>query len=51
MLGGVGPWPSGEEPTHAGIRFVNFTLPGRPTLGPTAETARIAEDGGVSVFT
>jgi F420-dependent oxidoreductase-like protein len=36
-----------------GIHFVNFTLPGSPeSLGPTlAETARIAEDSGVSVFT
>jgi F420-dependent oxidoreductase-like protein len=36
-----------------GIHFVNFTLPGAPaTLGPTlAETARIAEESGVSVFT
>ena len=38
---------------RVGSHFVNFTLPGAPTtLGPTlAETARIAEDGGVSVFT
>jgi F420-dependent oxidoreductase-like protein len=36
-----------------GIHFVNFTLPGSPaSLGTTlAETARIAEDAGVSVFT
>ena len=38
---------------RVGIHFVNFTLPGAPaTLGPTlAETARIAEESGVSVFT
>jgi len=38
---------------RVGIHFINFTLPGAPaSLGPTlAETARIAEDGGVSVFT
>jgi len=38
---------------RVGIHFVNFTLPGAPeTLGPTlAETARVAEDAGVSVFT
>src|ERR1700682_2569556 len=38
---------------RVGIHFVNFTLPGAPeTLGPTlAATARMAEDGGVSVFT
>ncbi|HUY21112.1 MAG TPA: LLM class F420-dependent oxidoreductase [Acidimicrobiales bacterium] len=38
---------------RVGIHFVNFTLPGAPeSLGPTlAATARIAEDGGVSVFT
>ena len=36
-----------------GIHFVNFTLPGTPeSLATTlAETARIAEDGGVSAFT
>ena len=38
---------------HVGIHFVNFTLPGAPaslaaTLG---ETARIAEEGGVTTFT
>ena len=38
---------------RVGIHFVNFTLPGAPeSLGPTlAETARIAEDSGVSMFT
>jgi len=38
---------------RVGIHFVNFTLEGAPeTLGPTlAETARIAEESGVSVFT
>ena len=38
---------------RVGIHFVNFSLPGGPeALGPTlATTARIAEDGGVSVFT
>jgi F420-dependent oxidoreductase-like protein len=38
---------------RVGIHFVNFTLPGGPeALGPTlAATARVAEDGGVSVFT
>lgn len=38
---------------RVGIHFVNFALPGAPeSLGPTlAETARIAEQGGVSVFT
>jgi len=38
---------------RVGIHFVNFTLPGGPeALGPTlAETARVAEDSGVSVFT
>lgn len=38
---------------RVGVHFVNFTLPGAPeSLGPTlAETARIAEDGGVAVFT
>lgn len=38
---------------RVGIHFVNFTLPGVPaTLGPTlAETARIADESGVSVFT
>jgi len=38
---------------RVGIHFVNFTLPGSPgSLGPVlAETARTAEDGGVSVFT
>jgi F420-dependent oxidoreductase-like protein len=38
---------------RVGIHFVNFTLPGAPeSLGPTlAETARIAEDSGVSLFT
>ena len=37
---------------QVGIHFVNFTLPGAPqSLGPTlAATARLAEDGGVSVF-
>jgi len=37
---------------QVGIHFVNFTLPGAPqSLGPTlAATARMAEDGGVSVF-
>jgi len=36
-----------------GIHFVNFTLPGEPaTLAQTlATTARIADEGGVSVFT
>src|SRR5512145_417542 len=38
---------------HVGIHFVNFTLPGAPaslaaTLG---QTARIAEEGGVTTFT
>lgn len=38
---------------RVGIHFVNFTLPGAPeSLGPTlAETARVAEDSGVSLFT
>lgn len=38
---------------RVGIHFVNFALPGAPeSLGPTlAETARVAEQGGVSVFT
>ncbi len=38
---------------RVGIHFINFALPGAPeSLGPTlAETARIAEQGGVSVFT
>jgi F420-dependent oxidoreductase-like protein len=38
---------------RVGIHFVNFTLPGAPeSLGPTiAETARIAEQSGMSVFT
>lgn len=38
---------------RVGIHFVNFTLPGAPeSLGPAlAETARVAEDSGVSVFT
>lgn len=38
---------------RVGIHFVNFALPGAPeSLGTTlAETARIAEQGGVSVFT
>jgi F420-dependent oxidoreductase-like protein len=38
---------------RVGIHFVNFTLAGGPdSLAPTlAETARIAEEGGVSVFT
>lgn len=38
---------------RVGIHFVNFTLPGAPeSLGRTlAETARIAEESGVSVFT
>jgi F420-dependent oxidoreductase-like protein len=38
---------------RVGIHFVNFSLPGAPrSLGSTlAETARIAEDCGVSVFT
>jgi F420-dependent oxidoreductase-like protein len=38
---------------RVGIHFVNFTLPGGVSeLGPTlAATARVAEDGGVSVFT
>jgi F420-dependent oxidoreductase-like protein len=37
---------------RVGIHFVNFTLPGAPqSLAPTlAATARLAEDGGVSVF-
>ncbi len=36
-----------------GIHFVNFTLPGGPAslAGTLAETARIADDGGVSTFT
>lgn len=36
-----------------GIHFVNFTLPDAPASlsGTLAETARIAEDGGVSTFT
>lgn len=36
-----------------GIHFVNFTLPGAPaSLASTlAETARVAEEGGVSTFT
>jgi F420-dependent oxidoreductase-like protein len=38
---------------RVGIHFVNFTLPGAPaSLGPAlADSAKIAEDGGVSVFT
>ncbi|HSB88119.1 MAG TPA: LLM class F420-dependent oxidoreductase [Ilumatobacteraceae bacterium] len=38
---------------RVGIHFVNFALPGAPeSLGPMlAETARVAEQGGVSVFT
>lgn len=38
---------------RVGIHFSNFTLPGAPeSLGPTlAETARIADDSGVAVFT
>ncbi len=38
---------------QVGIHFVNFTLPGEPeSLAPTlAATARIADEGGVSVFT
>jgi len=38
---------------RVGIHFVNFTLPGAPaSLASTvATTARVAEDGGVSVFT
>lgn len=38
---------------RVGIHFVNFALPGAPeSLGPTlAQTARIAEQSGVSVFT
>ena len=38
---------------RVGIHFVNFTLPGAPaSLGATlATTARIADEGGVSVFT
>jgi F420-dependent oxidoreductase-like protein len=38
---------------RVGIHFVNFTLPGAPdSLATTlAETARIADEGGVSVFT
>ena len=37
---------------QVGIHFVNFSLPGAPrSLGPTlAATARMAEEGGVSVF-
>jgi F420-dependent oxidoreductase-like protein len=36
-----------------GIHFVNFALPGAPAslAGTLAETARIAEEGGVSTFT
>jgi F420-dependent oxidoreductase-like protein len=36
-----------------GIHFVNFTLPDAPAslAGTLVETARIAEDGGVSTFT
>jgi F420-dependent oxidoreductase-like protein len=38
---------------RVGIHFVNFTLPGSPaSLGPTlAQTARVADQGGVSAFT
>ena len=38
---------------RVGIHFVNFTLPGEPaSLASTlAETARVAEEGGVSTFT
>lgn len=38
---------------RVGIHFVNFTLPGAPaSLASTlAETARVAEEGGVSTFT
>jgi F420-dependent oxidoreductase-like protein len=38
---------------RVGIHFVNFTLPGAPeSLGATlAETARIADESGMSVFT
>ncbi len=38
---------------RVGIHFVNFTLPGAPrSIAPTlATSARIADDGGVSVFT
>ncbi len=38
---------------RVGIHFVNFTLPGAPaSLASTlADTARVAEDGGVSTFT
>jgi len=38
---------------RVGIHFVNFTLPGQPeSLASTlSETARIADEGGVSVFT
>jgi F420-dependent oxidoreductase-like protein len=36
-----------------GIHFVNFTLPGAPEslAGVLAETAQVAEEGGVSTFT
>lgn len=38
---------------RVGIHFINFTLPGAPDSLPQtlATTARVAEDGGVSVFT
>jgi len=38
---------------HVGIHFVNFTLPGAPgTIAATlAETARVADEGGVTTFT
>jgi len=38
---------------RVGIHFVNFTLPGAPASlsAALAETARVAEEGGVSTFT
>ncbi len=38
---------------RVGIHFVNFTLPGAPAslASALAETARVAEEGGVSTFT
>ncbi|HEY5700038.1 MAG TPA: LLM class F420-dependent oxidoreductase [Acidimicrobiales bacterium] len=38
---------------RVGIHFVNFTLPGAPAslAAALAETARVAEEGGVSTFT
>src|SRR5262245_18367028 len=47
---------AGERRTgimKVGIHFVNFTLPGAPEslAGIIGETARVADDGGVEVFT